>query len=366
MDGTVIIVAFGAAILLAVLITVAVRRFRKLVGMLESHLPRETVERDGWRCMVIALPGLRVWAVPNSARERDLVTALDETARSYPGWIPDHRLAGRGASACWKLRLSKPSRRPIELERLDGATSLRRLAIGVDTRGRPVTIDLVHTLVTALTGWGKSNLMGVMIHQFTLFREQGLVEFWAIDLKYGLEIGLYHDSDRLFPRQASTMGQAVELLEALLAEMERRANLIRGSKRDLEPSAEFPRIVLFVDEAAELFSKRNGKDAEAAIRLMGSILSRSRSLGVTVVAFTQNPRVEAIPVRAGFPQRIAMRLNDQSEAEMLLGKSAVERGAAPWLINQKGGGYIWNEGDDTISYFRSPLVDDRTVMTMGA
>lgn len=344
----------------------AARQLQGLRHMLEQHLPNSVTSRAEWRCSALATPHRRRWTVPNAVAESQAVKAIGEIALSYPGWMPMHHLKGRGLHARWLLELCKPSSKPIEIKQLDGFTTLRRLAIGVDLRRKVVTVAAqVHTLVVALTGWGKSNLMATMINQLMPYMEKGLIQFWCIDLKYGLEVSLYHDSDRLFPRQAHTMQESVDLLEALLAEMERRADAIRGRRRSVNLTNETPRIVLFIDEAMELFNKKNGKEAETVTRLMSSILSRSRALGVVVIAFSQNPRVEAIPVLAGFPQRIAMRLNDESEAEMLLGKAAIEHGAAPWLISLKGSGYVWNEDDGTVSYFRSPLVDDNDVMAMG-
>lgn len=48
---------------------------------------------------------------------------------------------------------------------------------------------------------------------------------------------------------------------------------------------------------------------------------------------------------------------------MLLGKEAVERGAAPWLIapDMQGSGFVWNRGDCTVSYFRAPWYDDNAL-----
>lgn len=342
---------------------IAFWRLHRLTVLLSDRLSPKTIK--GWWCQSAALPGRRIWYVTGHVSEQKIVTALGEIAKLYPGWLPDHRLRGKGITAHWEVRVVKPEHNPVRIEKLDRSTTLRRLAIGLDLRGKIVTIAAgVHTLIIALTGWGKSNLMSIMISQFLPYKKKGLVQFWCIDLKYGLEVGMY--PDKTFTRQAHTSQEAIELLEAVLDEMKRRAEIIKGTQRELTPSVEFPRIMLFIDEAAELFNKKNGKDTDMAIRLLSSILGRSRALGIVVIAFSQNPRVEAIPVRSGFPQRIAMRLNDESEAEMLLGKPAIERGAAPWLIKLKGSGYVWDEETSTVSYFRSPFIDDAAVMSMGA
>lgn len=363
LDNNAIVNALLFVVVPLIVALITVWRMHRLTALLSDRLSPRTIK--GWWCRSIALPGCRIWYVTGNVSEQKIVAALSDIAHLYPGWIPDHRIRGKGIAACWEVRIVRPSRDTIQISTLDGYTTLRRLAIGLDLRRKTVTIAAgVHTLIIALTGWGKSNLMATMIAQLLPFQEKGLAQFWCVDLKYGIEAGMY--PDKIFTRQAATSQEAVKLLEALLDEMQRRADIIRGVKRDLIPSAEFPRIVLFIDEIGELFNKRNGKDADTAIRLLSSILGRSRALNIVIIAFSQNPRVEAIPVRAGFPQKIAMRLNDETEAEMLLGKAALERGVAPWLITLKGSGYVWNEETGAVSYFRAPFIDDKAVMSMGA
>lgn len=53
---------------------------------------------------------------------------------------------------------------------------------------------------------------------------------------------------------------------------------------------------------------------------------------------------------------------------MLLGKEAIDRGAAPWLIapNQQGSGFVWNQNMGTIDYFRAPWYGDDDLMELGA
>lgn len=367
MDATtkfLIVVVVVAVVGMAILVTVL--QLQRLKRLCEKYLPDPVTKQHDWKCSVRFWFGRRVWILSTGVTEHDVAHALMEIARLYPGWVPQRRMTGEGLSARWVLSLVRPSKSPVELSQLDGATSLSRLAIGIGVDGQPVTIAAgVHTLVVALTGWGKSNLMATMIAQLVPFNQDGELEFWCIDLKFGVEASMY-GGGRLFSHVAMTPTEAVQLLKALLSEMERRATAIKGDFRDIRPSHRYPRIVLFIDETAELLNRNNGSEAEDSRRLLSSILGRSRSFGVVVIAFTQNPRVESIPVRAGFPQRVAMRLNDESEAEMLLGKTAIEHGAVPWLINLKGGGFVWDENAGDMRYFRAPLIDDETVKTMGA
>ena len=116
-----------------------------------------------------------------------------------------------------------------------------------------------------------------------------------------------------------------------------------------------PRLLLMIDEAAELtigIGKAKSEAAEATA-LLDSILRRGRSCGVVVVALTQDPRVQAMPLRPRFPQRLALRLNSEVEARMALGD---EPGTC-WYADLDTG---------TAQCFRAPYVDDDTLRMLGA
>lgn len=223
-----------------------------------------------------------------------------------------------------------------------------------------------HTLVIGLTGSGKGSIMATYVDGLSQLYEDGLVQFWGIDLKGGIEMSMY---GTLFEsHHAYTLDEAVALLQNLSTECDHRMDSLRGRARELPPTPEYPRIVLLIDEAAELHGKADRKKSELVTRLLDSILRRGRALGIVVVALSQDPRVESVPLRARFPQRIALRLNSEEEAVMLLGREAVDRGATPWLISpdQQGSGFIWNQTTGTVDYFRAPWYGDDDLMELGA
>ena len=64
--------------------------------------------------------------------------------------------------------------------------------------------------------------------------------------------------------------------------------------------------------------------AEAAI---ATLTSQGRSVGVCVVGALQDPRKDVINLRNLFPTRIAMRLDESDQVDMVLGDGARDRGA---------------------------------------
>lgn len=247
-------------------------------------------------------------------------------------------------------------------------TDIDTISYGCDQTGRPVAIPANrHTLVTGLTSSGKGSISAGWIKAQTPFIVRGLVQLDYIDLKGGMEGGML--PPQLIHSHAWSLPETLVLLHELDAEVTRRLEQYRGVARLVTPDME-PRLLVMIDEAAEL-TPVAGLDKKVATEVMGlldSILRRGRACGVVVVAMTQDPRVQAFPLRPRFPQRIAMRLNDESESRMALGDAAIEHGAAPWLIPADRPGMCWYADLDTggVQCFRAPYMDDDALRTLGA
>ena len=96
----------------------------------------------------------------------------------------------------------------------------------------------------------------------------------------------------------------------------------------------FPFLVVIIDELAFLTAYQPERDlrkrAEAAI---ATLTSQGRSVGVCVVGALQDPRKDVISLRNLFPTRIAMRLDESDQVDMVLGDGARDRGALADLIS---------------------------------
>lgn len=360
-----LIIAAGTVV--AIGIAIVLMAAERLQSEMSRRFPHEITSRDQWTCRAIAWPGSRYWIVPTSVTEKQVLDALTEVAKTYPGWIPAHRLLGRGVRARWMLELHRPSPKPIRPERIAASRDQDWIHIGLDLRRKPVAVNAAeHTLVVGLTGSGKGSVMAAWVDAVMDMIVDGQAQLWGIDLKGGVEMSLYN---RVFDEHhAYNADEAVTLLQALSDECTRRMDVMQGRVRQLPPSTAYPRIVLLIDEAAEMHSKVDRKTSDRLTQLLDSILRRGRALDVIVVAFSQDPRVESIPLRSRFPQRVAMRLNSPEETSMLLGAEAVERGATPWLIDPDlpGSGFVWNRDAGTVTYFRAPWYSDDDLRHIGA
>jgi DNA segregation ATPase FtsK/SpoIIIE, S-DNA-T family len=194
----------------------------------------------------------------------------------------------------------------------------------------------------------------------------GWVQVWALDPKR-MELSF---GRALFHRYACQAAAMVELLEAAVAEMHDRAGQFGGLTRTFTPSVEFPFVVVLVDELAFLTAYQPERDlrkrAEAAI---ATLTSQGRSVGVCVVGALQDPRKDVISLRNLFSTRIALRLDESDQVDMVLGDGARDRGALadqispdPWT--GAGVGYVRLEASPDPVRVRAAYVTDADILAM--
>jgi S-DNA-T family DNA segregation ATPase FtsK/SpoIIIE len=198
--------------------------------------------------------------------------------------------------------------------------------------GTPWLLRLLgsHVLIAGATGAGKGSVLWSLIRAMLPGILGRWVQVWACDPKR-MELSF---GRALFARYADQAAAMVELLEAAVAEMHNRAASFGGRTRTFAVSAAFPFLVIVIDELAFLTAYQPERDlrkrAEAAI---ATLTSQGRSVGVCVVGALQDPRKDVINLRNLFPTRVAMRLDESDQVDMVLGDGARDRGALADLIS---------------------------------
>jgi hypothetical protein len=191
---------------------------------------------------------------------------------------------------------------------------------------------------------------------------------WALDPKR-MELSFGRG---LFARYADQAAGMVELLEAAVGVMHDRAAQFGGQTRTFTPSAGFPFLVVLIDELAFLTAYQPDRDlrkrTEAAI---ATLTSQGRSVGVCVVGALQDPRKDVISLRNLFPTRIALRLDESDQVDMVLGDGARDRGAladqiSPLPETGAGVGYVRLEGSPEPVRVRAAYVTDEDIRAMAA
>jgi DNA segregation ATPase FtsK/SpoIIIE, S-DNA-T family len=284
-----------------------------------------------------------------------------------------------GARLC-RIRAAAPGVVVLELVRADtladpipalpvtGEVDLTGLPVGRCEDGTPWRLRLAatHVLIAGATGSGKGSVIWSLIRALLPAIAAGWVQVWALDPKR-MELSF---GRALFHRYACQAAAMVELLEAAVAEMHDRAGEFGGRTRTFAPSVEFPFLVLVVDELAFITAYQPERDlrkrAEAAI---ATLTSQGRSVGVCVVGALQDPRKDVISLRNLFSTRIALRLDESDQVDMVLGDGARDRGAladqiSPLPYTGAGVGYVRLEASPDPVRVRAAYIADADIIAM--
>jgi S-DNA-T family DNA segregation ATPase FtsK/SpoIIIE len=242
-----------------------------------------------------------------------------------------------------------PLARPIPVPSLaaeKSAVDLKRVPIGRTENGKPWRLRLLgtHVLNVGVSGAGKGSLLWSTVWALAPLIRSGAVRLVGIDPKGGMELG---QAPEVFHKVVFDNGPAaVELLEELAAEVKERATRYRGLLRAWHSGTGDPFLLLIVDELADVIAYQTDKQLrERASRAVQTITSQGRAPGVCVLGLLQDPRKEIISFRHLFSTRIAMRLDEKTQVDMVLGDGVRERGAAAHEISENTPGVAWVKED---------------------
>ena len=310
------------------------------------------------RLGVSMLPG----QVPDNYREQSaaLAHAFGAQRCTIQEWGPGSILVD--------LTRADPLTSPIAALPVSERVDLESLPIGTCEDGADWRVKLLgsHLLIAGSTGAGKGSVLWSLIRSMTPLIRDGLVEVWALDPKGGMELSF---GAPLFSRFETAPAEMVEALEAAATTMQERAIRLRGTTRQHVPTRDEPFIVVVVDELASLTAYVTDRDlkkrAHASLQL---ILSQGRAVGVSVVGALQDPSKEVTPFRDLIPTRIALRLAEDEQIDMVLGAGARKRGAMCDQIStaMAGTGYMTIPGTPDPIRARAAFVTDSEIIEMAA
>jgi S-DNA-T family DNA segregation ATPase FtsK/SpoIIIE len=264
------------------------------------------------------------------------------------------------ADSC-RVRVVKPGRLELDFIHSDplahsiaapalaedtAAVDLRRVVIGRTETGKPLRLQLLgtHVLTVGVSGAGKGSLLWSVAWALAPAIQAGRVKLYGIDPKGGMELG---QAPEVFEQVVFDNGsRAVTLLEWLAQEVKRRAESYRGRRRMWTAESGDPFILLVVDELADLIAYQTDKNLrDRATRAVQAITSQGRAPGVCVLGLLQDPRKEIIAFRHLFSTRVAMRLDEPAQVDMVLGDGVRQRGAAAHEISESTPGVAWVKED---------------------
>ncbi|MGW4946349.1 FtsK/SpoIIIE domain-containing protein [Actinoplanes sp. NPDC004185] len=220
-------------------------------------------------------------------------------------------------------------------------------------------------LVVGATGSGKGSVIWSIVRSLAGGVGTGLVKLWGLDPKGGMELGI---GLPLFDRFASEDFAALAaLLEDAARETQSRAARLMGRTRQHVPTVDEPLIVLVIDELANLTAYLTDRHLKDRIKAaLGIVLTQGRAVCVHVIAALQDPRKEVMPARGLFPTRIALRLSESNEVDLVLNDGMRDRGALCDRISETtpGVGYVVLDGDPTPMRVRFSFLTDNQIRDM--
>lgn len=199
--------------------------------------------------------------------------------------------------------------------------------LGADNTGYPLIADLVdapHMLVAGTTGSGKSVLLNTIICGLLVKLTPVKLRLVTLDPKR-VELSQYKGVPHMERPPIKTTEEAVATLNQLVTVMEKRYAQMerRGLKNVKGLELEFPRIVVVIDEFADLMLTAKKKIETPIVRLA----QLGRAAGIHLIIATQSPRKDVLTglIKANVPTRVALTTADQRESLIILDHGGAEK-----------------------------------------
>lgn len=245
----------------------------------------------------------------------DLALALAAQSLRIEAPIPGKSLVGIEMPN--SVRTTVHLREILESTQFHENESSLALPLGRDVSGESVVAsleDMPHLLIAGATGSGKSVCMNVILTAMLYQNAPHELKFILIDPKR-VELMPYNGIPHLLTPVITESDKALQALRWAVAEMGRRLhrfseqgvrNIAEFNEKQTEEANLLPRIVIVIDELADLMMRQFRRDTET---MVVRIAQMARATGMHLIIATQRPSVDVITglIKANIPTRIAFR-----------------------------------------------------------
>jgi DNA segregation ATPase FtsK/SpoIIIE, S-DNA-T family len=273
---------------------------------------------------------VRVSQISNLAK--DLARALSAERLRIEAPVPGRSYVGIEVP---NSRSSTVRLRPIlETERFNKLGSPLALALGEDVAGQPVVADLVrmpHLLIAGTTGSGKSVCIAAITTCLAVNNTPEDLKLAMLDPKM-VELVRFNGLPHLLGKVETDIERMLAVLRWALAEMDRRYRLLETAHaRDLDTynrkmdrlkGERLPRIVILIDELADMMMTAPDQTEHAIVRLA----QMARATGIHLIVATQRPSADVITglIKANFPTRISFTVASSVDSRVILDVNGAE------------------------------------------
>lgn len=272
--------------------------------------------------------------------QKDLTLALKTKSLRILAPIPGTDVVG--------IEIPNPKPELIRLRQIMGTNgfseainkNLTNLVLGIGIDGKPQWKSLEsmpHLLVAWATWSGKSVAINTFILSLIYQNSPSELKFLMIDPKQ-VELGMYDGIPYLLAPVETVPDKALKILKWWVNEMERRYTLLKDKRvknldefnKKVWAEESLPRIVVIIDELADLMMNRNTKkDTELCIT---RIAQKARAVWIHLIVATQRPSVDVVTwlIKANIPTRIAFSVVSQIDSRTILDIKWAEELLGKW------------------------------------
>ncbi len=280
------------------------------------------------------------------------------------------------------IYVARPRRRMVTIESLwdhwrpsMSDTGNQDLVIGVREEDNellvfsPGRLHAPHTLIAGSTGSGKSVLVQSIILGIAVTNTPAQARIVLIDPKQGVDYFAFDDLPHLDGGVIDEQPAAVEKLEALAEEMDRRyrlfkaarvANLAAYNAKASSPGERLPAYWVIHDEFAEWMLTEEYKSAVTST--VGRLGVKARAAGIYLLFAAQRPDANVVPVqlRSQLGNRLILRVDSEGTSEIALGERGAER------LLGRGHMLARLEGESALIYAQAPFASEAFIESVVA
>ncbi|HEX9018889.1 MAG TPA: DNA translocase FtsK [Anaerolineaceae bacterium] len=267
-----------------------------------------------------------------SALARDLTLALSAERLRIEAPVPGRTYVGievpNQLNAVVRLRTL------MEDDAFTRLSSPLAVALGRDVSGQPVVADLTrmpHLLIAGTTGSGKSICIEALATCLVTNNTPDDLRIAMLDPKM-VELARFNGLPHLFGKVETEIERMLGVLKWALMEMDRRYHLLEEAhsrdvisynrKMEKRGQPRLPRIVVFIDELADLMMTAPDQTEHSLIRLA----QMARATGIHLVVATQRPSTDVVTglIKANFPARLAFTVASSIDSRVILDTNGAE------------------------------------------
>lgn len=228
--------------------------------------------------------------------------------------------------------------------------------IGIDENGDAVEFNvktIIHALIGGATGMGKTTLLNNIIYSLAKKNTKDTLQIALIDTKKTL--AMWEKLPILFDKPATDGYFASDLLFKIIDIMEKRINKLARMKLTKANDDTFPRILVIVDELADLMLASNRKYVEDKLVRIAQL---GRAVNITLCLATQNPiaKVCTSLIKTNCPTKIALKtVTNQGSISILEKKDAC-------LLEKSGEAIMRTADNPNKTYFKCLFMEDEEIL----